>query len=156
MTRFFTVIRILTTAVLLLTATIAADAKNVLNSRYGVLEAPDGFVYNHELSESSGLEVYATGDKTKAIAFGCEPNDKDISVGSIAAVMANMMGINGSVRKLRGRDGVAICAVTDPSDGKIFALAGNKTDEFYTIIIVYGSGDNPEKVYSYLKSFRKK
>ncbi len=156
MTHFFTVIRILATAALMLAAAFASDAKNVLNSRYGVLEAPDGFVYNHELSESSGLEVYATGDKAKAIAFGSEPNDKNISVGSIAAVMANMMGINGSVKKFRGRDGVSICAVTDPSDGKIFALAGNRSDEFYTVIIVYGSGDKPEKVYSYLKSFRKK
>ena len=143
-------------AILLIVASLPeAGARNILNCRYGSIEAPEGISYNRALSAKSQLEVYSSSDSKSAFAFGSEPNDKGLAAGSIISMMANFMGISGEISRIKGRGGVPVYAIINPENGRVFAMAGHRSDPEYTVIIMYGQTDKSSAL-EYLKTFQKK
>ena len=118
------------------------------------MDAPDGYTYNKPISESMNMEVYTPADSRGAIAFGVQEAEGDITPSALATVLANALIKDGVHTTMVTNDGTPVHLVTSKEGDTVLAIAGDKNDKTYTIVIFNGA--SASQAPQLLKSFKKK
>ncbi len=146
--------RTLTLLLLVVAAFAAASAGNRLSASSCSMDAPDGYTYNKSISDNMNMEVYTPADSRGAIAFGVQEAQGDITPSALATVLANALIKDGVHTTMVTADGTPVHLVTAADGETVLAIAGDRNDKAYTIVIFNGA--SAAQAPQLLKSLKKK
>ncbi|MDE6277921.1 MAG: hypothetical protein K2M06_07425 [Muribaculaceae bacterium] len=131
-----------------------AFAGNRLSTRTGSMDAPEGYTYNKGISDHMNMEVYSPADARGGIAFGVQESQGDITPSAMATVLANALMQDGVHTTMTTKDGTPVHVVTSKDGETVLAIAGDRRDKAYTVVIFRGSAAS--QAQALLKTFKKK
>lgn len=131
--------RIILVAIATLLLSLGLSAANRVSSRTASMDAPDGYTYNKELSESLDMEVFAPADATGAISFGQENDVANFSASALATMLANTLMSGGEMSELTTDKGQKVYMARAKDGQTVVTTAGDKDARAYTIIIFSGA-----------------
>lgn len=146
--------RTLTLLLIVVAAIVGASATNRLTSRTCSMDAPDGYIYNKTISDNMNMEVYTPSDSRGAIAFGVQDAQGDITPSALATVLANALIKDGVHTAMVTSDGTPVHLVTSKDSETVLAIAGDKNDKTYTVVIFNGA--SAAQAPQFLKTLKKK
>ena len=130
----------------LLATALTAQATNTLRSHGAIIEAPDGMVYDSDMSRKMDMDVFRTRDNTLIFAIGTQKAIEGVSALSLTAVIAR--GNGGKVVKVPGRD---IYATFDNRNKRVYGVC--QADGDLPVVLIIGNISNPSAMH-YLASLR--
>lgn len=147
-------LRLMLAGLLLVMAAGTATAGNRLSTRTGSMDAPEGYSYNKSISDNMNMEVYTPADARGGIAFGVQESVGDVTPSAMATVLANALMQDGTHTTMTSKDGTPIHLVTSKDGETVLAIAGDRRDKAYTVVIFRGAAT--AQADGLLKSFKKK